>query len=125
MARSCGFGETGGDAAFGGPTSGRRNQGADMKARTRQGLAVAAAAVVAASVLSGVATAAYSGAARGVVSACWSKSTGVLRIVDHYPCKRGERPLRWSQTGRPGAAGVAGGLGPQGVPGPAGEIGPA
>ena len=99
-------------------------KGADMKARTRQGLAVAAAAVVAASALSGVATAAYSGATDGVVSACWSVSTGALRIVDHYPCRRGERPLRWSQTGQPGAAGVAGDLGPQGVPGPAGTIGP-
>ena len=58
--------------------------------------------------------------ANGEIYGCYAKpgtpSQGALRVVDQgNPCKPGENPLMWSQTGPQG---------PQGPPGPQGPIGP-
>jgi hypothetical protein len=55
--------------------------------------------------------------ANGEIYGCYAKpgtpSQGALRVVDQgNPCKPGENPLLWSQTG------------PQGIPGPQGPQGP-
>jgi hypothetical protein len=88
--------------------------------------AVAAAVLV---VAAGAGAAAYSGVtAAGTVLSCWSRSTGAVRIVDHFPCRAGEQSLSWSQrgpAGAPGQSGPAGPAGPTGQPGPAGATGPA
>jgi collagen triple helix repeat protein len=72
----------------------------------------------------------------GVISACYTKSTGGIRLIDAQAgesCKKGETLVTWSQTGPqgiqgiPGASGIPGAPGPSGVPGepgPAGSMGP-
>jgi hypothetical protein len=99
---------------------------------------VRAAAIGLAGVL--VAAAAVSGsipAANGVITACYKKSGGVLRVIDTTitTCDpNNEVAVSWNQVGPPGPAGPAGppGIqgpeGPQGFPGaqgPAGPTGPA
>jgi hypothetical protein len=72
----------------------------------------------------GVATAAYSGTTRsGEVIACFLRSDGALRIVDHFPCKSGEQPLRWNSRGAAGEAGRDGEEGPAGHNGTDGKDG--
>jgi hypothetical protein len=55
----------------------------------------------------------------GVYSACLTKSTGKVEVINHpkVKCGKGERLIRWSQQG---PAGPQGGQGPQGPQGPAG-----
>jgi len=78
------------------------------------GLAVAVAATVGA----GVAFAQIPGT-NGVISACYTKSTGTIRVIDAgAACKSSESPLSWNQTGVQGPAGPAGTTGPQGPAGP-------
>jgi large repetitive protein len=82
---------------------------------------VPAAVVLAAA---GVAGAALQ--ADGVINACRSKSTGVLRVPSPgTSCKGDETPLQWNVTGPAGPAGAAGPPGPAGATGAAGPIGPA
>jgi cysteine-rich repeat protein len=61
----------------------------------------------------------------GTIRGCYSKRTGVLRIVDGKSCKRGEKRLQWNQEGPPGASvvGPQGERGPQGSPGTNGANG--
>ena len=60
--------------------------------------------------------------ANGQISGCYAKSgpsQGALRVVDQgNPCKPGEAPLTWSQTGPQGPTGPKGDPGPQGPEGP-------
>ena len=77
------------------------------------GLAIAVAATVGA----GVAFAQIP-AASGVISACYTKSTGTIRVIDAGgTCKSSESPLSWNQAGIQGPAGPAGTTGPQGPAG--------
>ena len=74
--------------------------------------------------------------ARGVVHACFSIRTGVLRVVHSArDCGRRERAMTWRQKGQagpagrdgkdgvPGATGARGPAGPVGPAGPAGTVG--
>jgi hypothetical protein len=78
--------------------------------------------------------------AQGVISTCYHRKSGVLRIIDNEAgkkCKTNENPLQWNQLGPQGLPGPQGpqgeaglqgemGLqGPQGEPGPQGAAGPA
>jgi hypothetical protein len=69
-------------------------------------------------------------AAADVISGCFSKSTGSLRIVVSIgACKSGEVGITWTSEGTPGPtgpqgpAGVAGPAGPAGVAGATGAVG--
>jgi hypothetical protein len=67
----------------------------------------------------------------GVVSGCYAKSTGALRVLDAAAsqCKDGEGSLAWSQTppqglkGSTGLQGPKGAQGDQGIPGQKGSTG--
>lgn len=96
--------------------------------------AVAGAIVV---VTSGIAYATIPGP-NGVISACYLKSGGALRVIDASTtsCKATEQAISWNQQGVPGPTGPAGPPGPAGAdgadgadgtagpPGPAGPAGP-
>ena len=64
----------------------------------------------------------------GIISSCYVKTTGGLRVIDpevspSQACRNGEVPLSWNQEGRdgePGADGAVGPSGPAGPPGPGG-----
>jgi hypothetical protein len=61
----------------------------------------------------------------GVISGCYVKSGGVLRVIDSSvtTCKKDETSLNWNQTGPAGPTGPAGSTGPAGPAGPAGPTG--
>jgi len=88
--------------------------------------AVAAASALAA----GIASAAIPSA--GVISGCYDKSGGTLRVIDAATrgCKAGETAIAWNQTGpvgpmgATGAAGATGPIGAAGATGPIGAVGP-
>lgn len=85
-------------------------------------LLVVAVAVLAAA--TGAATTAL--LADETISACRSKSTGVLRVpAPGYGCKGDETPLQWSVRGPMGPVGPAGPTGAAGAVGPVGPAGPA
>jgi hypothetical protein len=97
-------------------------------------------AVVAIAVLIAFAGAAYAASGGipgpgGVITGCYNKSTGQLRIINSSKrCNRGlERRLTWNQRGlrgptgakgAQGVQGVAGTIGPQGLKGDTGPAGP-
>jgi hypothetical protein len=98
----------------------------------------AAAALVVASVATGLAAIPDSGS--GVISGCYKASNGSLRVIDAEAgetCGNSELAVAWNEQGEPGPqgepgaqgpAGPIGPAGPQGEPGvqgPAGPIGPA
>lgn len=64
-----------------------------------------------------------------VISACYHRRSGALRVIDQQAgarCARSETLLRWNQTGPQGLTGLPGPAGPQGPAspeGPAGETG--
>jgi Collagen triple helix repeat (20 copies) len=64
--------------------------------------------------------------AGGVISSCYAKPGGYLRVIDANGagCKSGEFPLTWNQQGIPGPKGDTGDQGIQGPVGPAGPQGP-
>jgi len=63
-------------------------------------------------------------AAADVISACYSKSTGSIRIVVSVgACKNGEVGITWDSSGAPGATGPTGPAGPAGPTGAAGATG--
>src|SRR5688572_4414655 len=84
-------------------------------------------AVAAALALAGAAGAALEHALdENVISACRSKTTGVLRVPSPgTSCKGDEQPLQWNVRGVPGPAGPVGAIGSVGASGPAGATGPA
>ena len=61
---------------------------------------------------------------KGTITACYSKKTGALRVIDEaQKCKSSERRLTFASKGVPGSNGEPGGTGaqgPQGEPGPQG-----
>jgi hypothetical protein len=56
----------------------------------------------------------------GVIYACYSKSTGTIRVLDNAvgTCKQGETQLTWNQTGPAGPVGAQGPVGNTGPRGP-------
>ena len=62
----------------------------------------------------------------GVVSACYAKSTGSVRVIDPATttCKSSEIALSWSESGPQGSGGPTGPAGPAGATGPTGAAGP-
>ena len=70
--------------------------------------------------------------ANGVISGCYQKSGGSLRVIDGSVtnCAKSETALNWNVQGAQGPAGPPGPAGPQGPQGPArpqgsqGEAGP-
>ena len=91
---------------------------------------LAAAGVAAAALaVAGIAFGAIPGAA-GVISACYDKQSGQLRIYDAEgstpkECGRTEAAISWNQQGPKGDKGDTGPQGPVGPAGPAGPTGPA
>jgi hypothetical protein len=88
-------------------------------------------AVVAVAVLIGFAGAAYAASGGipgpgGVITGCYDKSGGQLRIINSSKrCnRRHERRLTWNQTGPRGLRGLTGAMGAQGVKGTVGATGP-
>ena len=61
----------------------------------------------------------------GVISACYVKATGALRVIDAVvaTCRPGEVLLSWNQQGVPGAQGPIGPAGPAGTDGADGADG--
>jgi collagen triple helix repeat protein len=85
-------------------------------------------------VAGGVAYATIPNSATAVISGCYGKTTGLLRVIDGQAgkkCTSLEVPISWNQKGLPGVAGGQGPQGPQGdtgaegPQGPQGEPGPA
>ena len=86
-----------------------------------------ASALAAAGVIGGAAIYASIPAADGVITACYKKSGGALRVIDtaNETCTpNNETALPWNQTGPQGPMGPQGPPGPQGLPGPRGFTGP-
>lgn len=80
-----------------------------------------AALVLGAVLLAGVVGLVYAGipGTNGVITGCYKKSNGRLRVIDAEDgakCKKGERRLRWNRTGPPGPRGL------QGAPGRTGYM---
>jgi hypothetical protein len=61
-----------------------------------------------------------------VISACYSRVGGYLRVIDgaESTCKGNETDLSWNQHGIPGPQGGPGPVGPEGPQGPVGPEGP-
>ncbi|MFL5955743.1 MAG: hypothetical protein ACJ76I_16725, partial [Gaiellaceae bacterium] len=62
----------------------------------------------------------------GTIHACYSKTSGAVRIID-FPtqnCTATENPISWSQTGPTGPTGPSGPTGPTGPKGDTGNTGP-
>jgi hypothetical protein len=93
-----------------------------MKKKFTRGRAVAAAALVGAVAIAGVAYATIP--SNGVISACYTKSGGSLRVIDSSTgsCSSKETSLAWNVQG---AQGPTGATGPKGANGPTGPAGPA
>jgi hypothetical protein len=87
-----------------------------MKSRVVTALAVAAVLSVSAAVFATIPSA-------GVISGCYTKSGGALRVIDGTvtSCSNKETALNWNVQGIQGAVGPQG---PQGIPGPQGVTGP-
>lgn len=64
--------------------------------------------------------------ANGVISGCYSRSGGALRVIDSSvtQCKQGETSLNFNQTGPQGPQGIQGPVGPAGPQGDQGPAGP-
>lgn len=72
----------------------------------------------------GVAAAAIPNSGTGIITACYQKQRGMLRVIDAQAgehCRKSERQLSWSQKGPQGPAGPPGPQGPQGEPGISGR----
>jgi Collagen triple helix repeat (20 copies) len=61
----------------------------------------------------------------GVVHACYSKSSGILRIPSGQHCSKGEVAISWNQKGAQGPQGAQGATGNNGIAGAPGATGPA
>ena len=87
-----------------------------------------AGTIVAAVVLTGAGVASASVPdAGGVITTCYNKASGNVRIIDaakSTSCKRAEKSLSWNQSGQPGARGEQGNPGSPGPQGPTGPQGP-
>src|SRR4051812_14780559 len=76
-------------------------------------------------VFAGVAWATIPGP-NGVISSCYAKSGGALRIIDGTvtTCSAKETSLTWNAQGPKGDTGASGPAGPTGLTGAAGPTGP-
>lgn len=66
--------------------------------------------------------------AGGMLTGCYDKENGKLRLIDAQAsknCRKDERQITWNQTGPQGLPGVAGPKGDKGDPGPQGPAGTA
>src|SRR5215207_10383430 len=66
----------------------------------------------------GVAAAAIPDSSTGVISACYQKQRGMVRVIDASSgetCRNSEEPLSWNQLGPQGPVGPTGPAGPPGV----------
>lgn len=94
--------------------------------RARRAVTLTILIAIAVPVATGAATAAYSGMTKsGEILSCFTRSDGTVRVVDHYPCHKGEEPLRWNSRGVAGADGRTGDPGRDGADGSAGATGSA
>ena len=78
--------------------------------RTRRGVLIATAAIVALGIAAGVTYATIPDGS-GVIHGCFTTSNGALRVIDTDAggtCKKGETSLNWNQTGPQGQAGQNG-----------------
>ena len=81
--------------------------------------------LVVAAVAGSVAYAAIPGP-NGVISACYGKHVGLLRVIDAdagKKCSSLETPIAWNAQGPKGDPGLQGAPGPAGAPGPQGPAG--
>jgi hypothetical protein len=91
---------------------------------------VLSVAALALAVGAGVAYATIPASGSGVISGCYEKRTGILRVIDAEAgkkCTQYETPISWNQGGPEGPVGdkgPTGDKGPQGDPGLAGDKGP-
>jgi hypothetical protein len=94
-----------------------------MGAKTRRQLGVAGLVIAVAGVTGGVAYATIP--ANGVISGCYTKSGGTLRVIDPSTgsCSSKETSLNWNVQGPTGPQGPAGPAGVQGLQGPKGDPG--
>ena len=88
----------------------------------RRRMVVVAAVCVAMFAVFTVAIRASIPAPNGVITACYERENGKLRVIDSAvtTCKYEETKLTWNQIGPQGPQGIQG---PQGVPGPVGATG--
>ncbi len=99
---------------------------ADTRCVPRRRLILAGAAALATVGVSGFAVGAIPDTDTGVVSGCYARATGVLRVVDGERgarCGRGERSISWNRRGLAGRRGAVGDVGPEGDRGAAGAAG--
>lgn len=100
-----------------------RHGGTPRWRMTTTGVASMVVLVVSATA-AGYASGTNTGGTASVVHACYSRPTGLVRIVDPgTPCRIGETAISWNQAGPAGSPGVAGPSGPSGPPGAAGQPG--
>ena len=95
--------------------------------RSRRGTAIAVAvSAMGVAGFGAVAFAAIPGE-DGVISACYSRSGGSIRVIDASVtnCKANETAISWNKEGPAGPAGADGAVGPQGPAGPTGADGAA
>jgi hypothetical protein len=98
--------------------------------RPRVGQALIVGAVVASTLMGGVAQAAglvHIPGPDGIIHSCFDNDNGKLRVIDPtgQTCKRDETALQWNQTGPQGPKGDPGMQGAPGLPGEPGAQGPA
>ena len=81
---------------------------------------------LAALLVCGGAALAVTSASGDVISGCYAKRDGALRVIDATvgQCKASETALAWNQSGAQGPKGDAGPAGAQGLAGPQGAQGP-
>lgn len=95
-----------------------------LTTRMRRAATLISITTVSVIVVAGAATGAYSGkTSSGEILACFQRSNGDLRIVDHLPCKNGETVVRWNSRGAAGADGKNGRDGADGKAGADGQRG--
>jgi hypothetical protein len=90
-------------------------------------LGVGSIAAICLALLMGTAALAAIPGAGGVITGCYSKKDGKLRVIDAQAgkkCAKGEVALSWNQAGPQGLAGPAGPQGPAGPSGTPGRQGP-
>jgi len=86
----------------------------------RKLLVVAGVAVLGGIFVSGVAVASIPNSSTGVITACYQKNNGMLRVIDAQAgerCRRSEIQVLWNQRGPAGQQGPAGPQGPPGLSG--------
>jgi len=86
--------------------------------RLKKRLLLAGSLLTAGCVAAGIAYATIP--SEGVITGCYQKSNGALRVIGTNPtvgggaCTNGEQPLNWNQIGSAGATGATGATGPSG-----------